>query len=122
MRVRYKHMIAYVAALWSLLFVFLASTNPLNSSALLLMLPMAILFCALAATTILAQQVIGLSGDRRTKGRQVGFACLVASLPTSLLLLRSINQLTPKDLILIGMLAAIAFVYVRRFRFYQKIE
>lgn len=117
-----KKVVTGLVGMWVLLFVFMSFTNPERLSAVLLISPVAWLFVCLFATVYAIQNY--LSGRRMAdlSIKNIGFSAVVALLPTSLLLLKSINQLTTKDLVLMGVFVAITFNYVRRFKFSHKIE
>mgnify|MGYP003552213979 CR=1 FL=1 len=117
-----KKVVTGLVGMWVLLFVFMSFTNPEKLSAVLLISPVAWLFVCLFATVYAIQNY--LSGRRMAELsiKNIGFSAVVALLPTSLLLLKSINQLTTKDLVLMGVFVGITFNYVRRFKFSHKIE
>lgn len=117
-----KKVVIGLVGMWVLLFVFMSFTNPEKLSAVLLISPVAWLFVCLFATVYAIQNY--LSGRRMAELsiKNIGFSAVVALLPTSLLLLKSINQLTTKDLVLMGVFVGITFNYVRRFKFSHKIE
>lgn len=112
----------YLAGLWIILAGFLLSTNPAKLSAALLVVPVLLLFVCLAGSIYFLQNVSVFGGGDRSAAKKFGLAVLLAAIPSFLLLLRSINQLTLKDLALLLILALVAWSYVKRFKFSQKIE
>lgn len=121
-RLNNKKVVTGLVGMWLLLFVFMSLTNPEKLSAVLLISPVVWLFICLFSTVYAIQNYQRGVRMADLSVKNIGFSAVVALLPTSLLLLKSINQLTTKDLILMGVLAAIAFNYVRRFKFSYKIE
>lgn len=116
-----KNELVRIAGLWSALFVFLASTDPFKLPAALLAAPILWMFLCIVYTMFILQKIISSSSDKSDLSR-LWYGVIVAMFPTLILLLRSINQLTFKDLVLVLILATVGIGYVKRFRFAQKID
>jgi len=106
--------------MYGALLLFLSTTKPTNLPVILLLVPLTWLFVCLLATIILIAGYFRLNLGNESIYKQVSYASLLALIPTGLLLLQSINQLTAKDIMLCIVFAVIALVYVRRFRLSQK--
>lgn len=111
-----------IGCMYVLLFLFLGATNPDELPVIFLILPVVWLFATLVLTILALASFFKLNVSQDSTLRQVGYASLAASIPTGLLLLQSINQLTAKDTFLYLIFAVVALVYVRRFRFSRKNE
>ncbi|MBA3758581.1 hypothetical protein H0X10_03050 [Candidatus Saccharibacteria bacterium] len=100
--------------LWISLPVFLLVTNPETLPLPLLIIPFVLLLLILYKT---AEAVLGITLNRRSSKRVKIMAGVVAFLPTLLLILASIRQLTVRDsAIVIGLLVMFIF-YMRRIDF-----
>lgn len=94
--------------------VILFSTNPKDIPVGLLIAPPVLVFTSL---TLLAYQFLGLIRNfrERPKIRRLSYAAICASVPVLLLVLKSINQLSTKDIILMGSLLVLLTFYFSRF-------
>ncbi len=77
---------------------------------------------SLTGTGLLILRLVQPHKSEEDLRKQLGYAAIGAAVPIGMLLLRSIDQLTAKDIILIVMLSAIGLFYLGRFKFAQKIE
>ncbi len=111
-----------LAGMWSGLFIFMSSTDPTKLPAILLIAPILWMFLCIVYTIFVLQRVLYNSQNEAINKKRIGSAVLIASVPTVLLLLQSIGQLTAKDLALVLILVGIGFAYLKRFRLAQKIE
>ena len=101
---------------------FLAYTDPKNLPAVLLLAPLSVLFLLLATVSMLVSRLVfSVSGTATTK-KQLVYSIIFASVPVIMLLLRSVDQLTVKDVLLISILASVIVFYLRHFRIGRKIE
>lgn len=92
-----------------ILCILLVSTNPAQLPSWSLVLPFILLFIVIWS--------VSFSGFRRhgmTRLRSVRLSLVLAGLPVSLLLLQSIGQLTPRDIITILAFFSLAYFYVSR--------
>ena len=93
-------------------FVFLASTDPKKLAIGWLIVPFIWLFFSLFLTFIYV--IDWLSVNHRHNRRQTILAALLAAVPTVMLLLDSVDQLTLKDGLLIIGLGGLALFYVNK--------
>lgn len=100
-------------AIWAGFIAFLLMTDPNKLSIGWLLIPFAWLFAAIFVTVRFVSRFLSPNGSSRSR-RSFVLALVAASVPTLLLLLDSINQLTPKDVLLIIGLGIGGFFYVRR--------
>lgn len=110
-----RHLVKVIAIMYGLLFLFLGTTDPRNLPILLLIVPVVWLFCCLSLTIFLCINFYG-SKDRLTKRKDIVYAVGGAGVLCVILLLRSVNQLNAKDVMLIIIFFAIAFFYVSKIR------
>jgi hypothetical protein len=103
------------------LLLFLTTTDPRRLPIVFLLLPVLWIFINLALTSFFIIRRLGLFSQQENSYKRFGYAVVVAALPTGLLLLNSINQLTLKDIGLIVLLAATTLLYVGRLRLGQKV-
>ena len=106
-----------VILLWLSLLVFLFSTDPNKLSIGWLILPFIWLFLCLFMTFLLVVNKITLKRELLTKSKRYTIAFIAASLPTLILLLKSIDQLSAKDLVLFIVFYLIISFYVSKLRF-----
>ncbi len=96
--------------------VFLFSTNPNKLSISWLLLPFIWLFVALFLSILLLLRVIRPSSVSGSAKKRYSGAAIVAALPCLMLLLDSVDQLTPKDGLLIIGIGMGAVFYVSRMK------
>ncbi|OGL29625.1 hypothetical protein A3D14_01275 [Candidatus Saccharibacteria bacterium RIFCSPHIGHO2_02_FULL_47_12] len=105
-----------IAVLYGGLLIFLMSTDPTKLSLPLLLIPFIWIGLCLY---VLIKQVLGhISGRFRriSKKRKTSIAFTLAAVPVCMLLLRSIGQLTIRDVLILAGLIAIGTFYVGRVR------
>jgi hypothetical protein len=117
-----KQLAIAAISLYATLGFFLLSTNPQKLPAMFLLLPVLWLFVAIMATALLILRLINPGMANGHGGQQLLYASIVSGVPSGMLLLNSIDQLTIKDVLLIGLLAVIVLFYTGRFRFGRKVE
>ena len=117
-----KRLILVLAGMYGAFFMFLSTTSPRNLPAVLLLLPLLWLFISLTGSALLLFRIVNPQKTEEGSRKQLGYAAVGAAVPIGMMLLRSIDQLTAKDVVLIVLLSAIALFYLGRFRFVQKIE
>jgi hypothetical protein len=100
--------------LWVSLPAFLLVTNPETSPLPLLIVPFILLAAALYKS---AEIILRLSFNRASDQRTKITAAVVALLPTLLLILASIRQLTIRDTAIVGGLLLLLVFYMRRLDF-----
>ena len=96
------------------LLVFLFSTNPNRLSVGFLFIPVALIFLLIYFTT---QLFLEISPIMLSFSRKRVFSLICATIPTLGLLLKSIDQLTLKDLSLLLLLVVASSFYVSVLRF-----
>ncbi len=94
--------------------VFLFATDPNKLAIGWLIAPFIWLFVILFLSTIFVIDWIGPQG--RLYQRRVSLSVMIALVPTLILLLDSINQLTLKDGLLIAIFGAIASFYAAKYK------
>lgn len=94
-----------------ILTVFLSVTNPNDLPIGLIFIPISLIYIALFAVGRLVYELISSVNSRDRSNKSTIFSVIFAAIPTVLLLLRSINQLTIKDLLLIGLLGSVLMFY-----------
>ncbi|HLC91511.1 MAG TPA: hypothetical protein VJC09_00500 [Candidatus Saccharimonadales bacterium] len=120
MKKHIKHTLI-LAVLWGGLLVFLLSTNPTKLSIAWLIVPFIWLFASLYYTVQLIIDVFRPSGGRHSR-RRVSITAVSAAIPTLLLLLDSINQLSVKDILIVVALGIGGLFYITKLRFKQPIS
>ncbi len=103
-----------LALMYTSFFVFLFTTNPNKLAIGWLIAPFVWLFIILFLTALLI--IDWLTPLARFQQRRLSLAALIAIVPTLILLLDSINQLTLKDGLLIAVFGAIASFYAAKFK------
>ena len=111
---------ALLLTMYGALLIFLATTNPRNTASVVLIMPVAWLFLTLVLTVFWAASYVAAHVTEQSRYRPLTRALLIAGVPSGLLLLQSINQLTPKDILLIGIFGGLALVYSKRFQLQRK--
>lgn len=89
-----------------MLFLF---TDPNRVPSLILVLPFILIFSILTSLVTFIQKRLD---PNNTKSLRIGLLC--AAVPTALLVLQSIGQLTLRDILIIGALFPMAYFYIRR--------
>jgi hypothetical protein len=103
-----------VLLVWLALFIWLALTNPQKLPIVLLIVPFSLLFAAIFLTSSL---VMRRFLPRLGRGKRRLAAGCLAGLPTFILILSSVNQLTWRDVALIAFLSIFLLFYASRARF-----
>lgn len=109
--IRYKRLLLLVG-LYGGLLVFLFTTDPRKIAVGWLILPFVWLFVSLFLTFIYL--IDWFSDSRKHSRRQTLTAGLLATIPTLMLLLDSVDQLTAKDFLLIAGLGGLAAFYISK--------
>lgn len=91
------------------LFALLLTTQPAQAPAPVLVMPFLLLFLFLAFVFYGIVRWRGVSG-----GRSMGLAFLLAGMPTILLALQSVGQLSWRDIVTIIVLFSVVYVYMSR--------
>jgi hypothetical protein len=116
MKQRYKSLLV-LFALWGGFFAIIFLVDPLNTALPLLILPFLLLFAAVYQTLKLFLQRLApnMSSSRRNA------AILVSAIvPTILLVLSSVRQLTLRDVLLIAALLLLASFYVKKSHLFER--
>lgn len=113
-KIRYRR-ILILAVLYGSFLAFLLSTDPRNLKVGWLILPFLWVFVCLFLTIIYA--IDWLSPKHSHSRRKTMMASLFAAVPAVMLLLASVDQLTFRDSLLIGGLAAVGIFYVNKIGF-----
>jgi hypothetical protein len=114
--------LALLLSMYGALLIFLSTTNPRNLHPLLLVLPVLWLFAALTISIFWMSKYVLPNSSNESSSKLLGKALLFAGIPSGLLLLQSIDQLTAKDIFLVGLFGVIAVTYSRRFQLARKRE
>lgn len=104
-----KHSVKVAAISSIILLLILLNTDPQRLPAVVLIVPFALLFIALAAIIYVASGYLGLSRSVRFRAGMVG-----ASAPVVIMVLQSLGQLTPRDTLVIFALFALVYFYMSR--------
>lgn len=115
-----KYLFAIALLSHSVLLLFLMTTNPYKLPVIFLLITLIWAYGCLTSLVLLVIKI--LRPEELFGTRQILYSAILAAVPTGMLLLRSIDQLTVKDLVLIGILASLGLFYFTRFRFSRKIE
>lgn len=104
------HLLLFLGAA-STLGLLLTLTNPDRLPVGLVFLPIALMYTCLFIGGLYVYKLLASVQASFSSVRVTVFAAIFAAVPTALLLLRSINQLTFKDLFLICLLGAVVTFY-----------
>ena len=102
-----------LVAMYALLFIFLFFTDPRQLPVLFLILPVIWLWGCLALTFYLLIRKLPSRRGNSSKNNVI-YSVTISSFLCLLLLLRSVNQLNGKDVILVVVLFLVARPYLRR--------
>jgi len=107
---------AVISLLYIAFFGFLFVTDPNKLPIGWLLVPFVLLFSAIFSTLIYVQR---RKSDKQTgvPAKRYAIAAILAAIPTFLLLLDSINQLTLGDALIFCVFAVVALFYVRKLSF-----
>lgn len=112
-----KHQTYKTIIIWALLFIFMAATRPNALPIIGLIVPFVLLYMALHSTWRVVkglQARYTLTGVESNTSRQMGVVvCLSIVLMT---ILQSLGQLTIRDVITIGAIFVIGYLYIARNR------
>ncbi len=114
--------VALLLSMYGALIIFLASTNPRSMPSIALVLPVAWLFACIALTVFWLLPLLNPATLLQGRAKRLTRALLIAGVPSGLLLLQSIDQLTLKDMLLFGFFGVVALAYSRRFQLERKRE
>jgi len=103
-----------VIAVWLALVAWLVSTDPRKLPIVLLIVPFGLLFTAIFLTFSL---IISRFLPHTSQAKRRLEAGCIAGLPTFLILLSSVNQLTWRDVALVAFLSIFLLFYASRARF-----
>lgn len=106
--------IGRVVGLYFLLFLWLSLTDPRKLPIVFLLVPFILLFAAIYLTVNL---ILRRFTPRMSVGKRRLAAACVSGLPSFLLLLSSVNQLTWRDVALVAFLSIFLLFYASRARF-----
>lgn len=104
-----KRSIILSACSAAILLALLMSTSPNGLSSFVLVIPFILVF-----TIIWALSFSSFRKKEISRLRSVRLSLVLAGLPVSLMLLQSIGQLTPRDIITIFAFFALAYFYISR--------
>ncbi len=107
----------FIAAMYIGFVVFLFSTNPQNIAVGWLILPFIWMFILLFISSLFV--INSLSSDNIGSKKQFTTAIVVALVPSLILILDSVSQLTERDILLILVFGCIATFYAIRLRSYK---
>lgn len=113
MNIVMKKRILILSILYGGLGIFLLTTNPNSLPIWLVITPVLWLFVTLVYSFF---SLISMFSPRSPRPRKVWLSFMLALLPTMLLLLKSINQLSPKDILLLLVLSVLGLFYSSRLR------
>lgn len=105
--------------LYAGLFGFLFFTNPRSMPLVLLVVPFVWIYLAIfIASYYFIHRVVGWAAQRSISRRKsLAGASLCAFVPTSILILKSINQLTVRDIVIVSIFGLIMAFYINRLKF-----
>jgi len=115
-----RYLVKIVAIMYGLFFLFLSLTSPSNLPILLLIAPVIWLFFCLTLTVLLCINIYRLK-DKVIDRKDVIYAASGAGVSCVILLLRSVNQLNARDVLLIIFFLAIASFYLSKIRMPTKL-
>lgn len=101
---------------YALLLFFLLNTNPLKLPVVLLFIPFILFFLSTAITILYFLSLFTLKKGQNRKRNILRALCLGA-LPTTILALQSINQLTLRDGLILFAFIALLVLYIGRANF-----
>ena len=102
-----------LVAMYVLLFIFLITTDPQKLPVLLLIVPVVWLWVCLSLTFYLVLRRLP-SRKINTERNDMVYSIATATFLCLILLLRSVNQLNGKDIVLVAILFFVARPYLRR--------
>lgn len=102
--------------LWGGLLVFLVASNPNKMSIGWLLLPFVWLFAALFFTFLILVKLMRPHSEVKSSRKRYSSIAVVAALPCVMLLLDSVDQLTPKDGLLLVGIGIGAVFYISRLK------
>lgn len=106
--------VVILSLLYGGLTIFLLVTNPVNLSIVWLIVPFIWLYIAIFFSVRLLISSISRQTSQSFSKRRFNMAAVVAAIPTFILLLNSINQLTIRDTLLIVALGTGGLFYVTK--------
>lgn len=110
--------IGRVLILYIALAIFLFSTDPSNLPLILLLVPFLLLFFSLFGT-IYYGFALFIPATKLARPKRMVIAGCLALLPVILLVLKSINQLTVRDVLIFGIFTLSLVLYLTRTHFTQ---
>ena len=110
--------IVLLVVMYLLFFLFLFVTDPNKLPVGWLLVPFVWLFATLFVT-VLYLQGRKLGKKRQYSAKTLGTAGVIAAIPTFVLLLDSINQLTIRDVLIFFVFSILTLFYVRKISFKQ---
>jgi hypothetical protein len=119
---KYLKSLAWLIILYGGLIFFLLHTNPNKLSISWLLVPFIWLFVALFYTFKLMINLLWLPPAGKHSKKQVSVAAICAAVPTLILILGSINQLTIKDILLLVALGFGGLFYIGKLRFIRRLN
>ena len=102
-----------LVAMYVLLFIFLIFTNPKKLPVLFLILPVIWFWACLSLSLYLGMRIIPSRRINKSRNDMI-YSIAIAGFVCLLLLLRSVNQLNSKDVVLVLILFLVARPYLRR--------
>jgi len=114
MKIRKFRSLIRLVLVYLALFIWLSVTDPRKLPIVLLIVPFILLFTALFLT---ASLVIGRFFPRVSQAKRRLVAGCISGLPSFLLILSSVNQLTWRDVALVAFLSIFLLFYASRARF-----
>lgn len=109
-RAKYQIRIAILAMIVLMIFIFF--TNPHDLPILLLITPVLLLFVFLTSFLTLTLAIIN-SNNSLQMGRNLIYGATISFVVCLALLLRSIDQLNSKDILLITLFSTVSIFYIR---------
>jgi predicted membrane channel-forming protein YqfA (hemolysin III family) len=106
----------FLAGLVAGLILFLFSTDPNKLPIVVILFVLAWFYLIFSLITYHILNVLKLKAFSDSPRRQVIYSFIAGVVPTVILMLISINQLTARDLLLLTILGVVVLVYITRFR------
>ena len=118
--IRRRYLTKLLAMMYGLFFLFLSTTNPRSLPILLLILPVLWLFLCLTLTIFLCINLYA-EKNKPIEKKDIVISMGGAGVFCIILLLRSVNQLNARDVLLVVTFLVIASFYVRKIRLPSKL-
>lgn len=114
-----KHLVKLIIGMYSVLVVFLLFTDPRSLPVYILVVPIVWLFACISLTMFVLLSKMYKTGDAHDRKNLI-YAMAFSGLICTILLLRSVNQLNGRDLLLVIVFLVLATFYASKLRISSK--